>query len=149
MGHQVCYPDEDRAKPGPMDYLMGAPSQEKDLIWTLRDTKEDGPIKPTTGICPTYPGLTPVFLSHHKGLVQSKSALVCMCGLTQLTQHRAQRPGFPHLQSVPSQLIIHDNQALQALHTALYWHLPLSPDSEYLSSPQLEIREGLNGMGDV
>lgn len=67
MGHQVCYPDEDRAKPGPMDYLMGAPSQEKDLIWTLRDTKEDGPIKPTTGICPTYPGLTPVFLFPPQG----------------------------------------------------------------------------------
>ena len=86
---------------GPWTVCWMAPPQERNLIWTPQDTKEDGSMEPTTGLCPAQPRFDSNTLYNYTGLVPSKSESVStMHGLPPVPQHWVQRIGLPHLHSV-------------------------------------------------
>lgn len=123
VGGRMCHPGEDRSRPMLMECLMGNAQPGPDL--DSGKVKEDGTVKPTTGICPTQPWLTQCCCptkwvwSHPRVSQYAREA-----------QDQSPSTGLSTSFSVSAKLIT-CHKVLHALHTSPSWHLPLSPEFEY------------------
>lgn len=88
-GGRVCHPGEDRSRPMLAECLMGNTLPGPDLDSGI--VKEDGPVKPMTGICPTQPQLTQCCCLSGPGPTQGRASMHVRPRTSPLAL------GFPHL----------------------------------------------------
>lgn len=123
-GGRVCHPSEDRSRPMLAECLMGNTLPGPDLDSGI--VKEDGPVKPMTGICPTQPRLTQCCCltkwawSHSRVSQYAREA-----------QDKPPSAGLSTSFSVSAKKLVTDHEVLHALHTSPSRHLPLGPEFEY------------------